>query len=109
MKIETINTMESMLKMDETINANQRNAILKLARLNGDVAAPVGNPVNLARGIYKRKEVGQLIGGRTPRYVDLLARSGQLERCITKGRKRAIGITARSLYDFFERKSNGQN
>jgi hypothetical protein len=50
--------------------------------------------------VFSRAEVAELLGRKTPRYVDLLVSRGLLKRFVPRGNKNSIGITATSLRQF---------
>ena len=97
MEERTVKILEATLRADATIAPADRNRILKIAR--GETAAPAPIGRNEPR-IYSRAEAGKLLGGRTTRFVDSLAKRGLLQKFIAPGNRRAIGITARSLNQF---------
>jgi hypothetical protein len=100
MNRQTEKLLEATLKSDETITPAERNRILKLIARNGE-SAPVqnGNGHSTPR-LYSRAEAAAMLGNKSPRFIDLLARRGLLKRFIPRGNLRGIGITSESLHSF---------
>jgi len=71
-------------KADPTVSLVLRNKILKLA-CNGIEEPHDENRNSIGPRIYSRDEVAQLLGGKSTRYVDQLARRGLLQKFIPRG------------------------
>ena len=93
--------VEATLKLDETISPARRKKFLQF--LAGDPGpAPVQDGNGRSPLIFSRAETGKTLGGKTPRWVDMLCRKGLLVKFVPRGNKRSIGITAASLHRFIE-------
>jgi hypothetical protein len=104
MQLGTLKILEITLKSDSTVATAERNRILKIAR-NGALAGPEtenGHGNNHEPRIFSREEAAKMVGDKTTRFVDLLARRGLLKKFTPKGNKRAIGICGESLRAFIE-------
>lgn len=88
------------VKGDKTINQNTRAKIFTFLR------DPEQKPTAEVNGkqprIHSREQVAAILGGKSPRYIDLLCRNGFLKKFTPKGHKRALGVTAESLDRFLE-------
>jgi hypothetical protein len=101
MQINTIEVLDAVLKTDDTISAAQRKKLLQ--GLRGEPSpAPVQNGDGHSPRIYSRAEAAKLLGGKTCRFIDLLARKGLLKKFVPPGNKRAIGVCGESLHQFIE-------
>ena len=78
MQETTIKILEVTLKSDASITPAERNRILKLLR-NGTLAAPAESGTGHEARIYSRAEAAKLLGDKTTRFIDLLARRGLLK------------------------------
>lgn len=99
MQIHTEKILKATLESDETITPAMRNRILKLIARNGETD-PVQNDNGLAPRIFSREQAAQLMGDKTPRYIDQLCHRGLLQKFIPPGNVRSIGVTAISLNQF---------
>ena len=97
MKTQTIKIFESVMLADDTIAPAERRRILKLVQ-NGDNDA-VQNEHQPEPRIYPREQAAKLIG-RTPRFIDLLAKRGLLKKITPPGNVRSIGVSGDSLRAF---------
>ena|ERR1039458_8655509 len=106
MQDSTLKILDATLKADESITPAERCRFLKLARGEPNVA-PVHNGNSSEPRLYSRAKAAQLLGDRTPRYVDKLAQRGLLKKLTPRGNQRAIGICGDSLRQFIEGTVNG--
>jgi hypothetical protein len=100
MKVQTTRILEATLKSDETIAPAKRNAILRFAR-DGE-AEPVQNIHTPEPVIFSRAAAAKMVGDKTVRYIDLLAKRGLLQKHTPPGNQRSIGITGESLRAFIQ-------
>jgi hypothetical protein len=99
MQAHTLKAWESLLKADETVTTAERNKMIRLAL--GESAPAAAQAVNEHEPrIYSRAEAAKLLGGKSPRYIDLLSKRGLLKKFTPKGNKRAIGVFGESLHAF---------
>jgi len=100
MQAHTVQILAATLRADSTVTSGQRSKILKLARGEEAQSATAQNGNRHEPRIYSREQAAQLLGDRTPRYVDQLCKRGLLKKFTPKGNERAIGITAESFNEF---------
>ena len=102
MQESTIKILDVTLKSDATVAPAERIRILRIARCGENISAPVQSGNIYALRIYSRTEAAKLLGNKTPRYIDKLAKLGLLKKFVPKGNRRAIGICAESIRIFIE-------
>ena len=100
MQTHTVQILDATLRADSTVTSGQRSKILKLARGEEVQSATAQNDNGQPARIYSRAEAAKLVGDKSPRYVDLLAKRGLLQKFTPPGNVRAIGITSASLEAF---------
>lgn len=99
MQVHVLEIISTALHADNTISPAERKKFLR--QLRGEHApAPDGNGNRQPPRIYSRVEAAKLVGDKTPRYIDLLAKRGLLQKFTPPGNVRAIGITSASLEAF---------
>ena len=101
MKDSTMKILDATLKADETVTPAERAWKLKIFRGEAP-SAPVQNGNGHEPRIYSREEAAKMVGDKTTRFVDLLARRGLLKKFTPKGNRRSIGICGESLRAFIE-------
>ena len=99
----TIELIRAGLKTDVTLNAADRTRLVALLR-NGGAQPQSIPPAQDTPRIYSREQAAELLGNRTPRYVDQLCKRGLLKKFVPRGNVRAIGILGESLHQFIEGK-----
>ena len=102
MQTHTVQIIDATLRADSTVTSGKRRKILKLACGEEDQSTAAQNGEAQPPRIYSRVEAAKLVGDKTPRYVDMLAKRGLLKKFIPKGNVRAIGICGESLRAFVE-------
>jgi hypothetical protein len=95
----TIELIRAGLKTDVTLNAADRIRLVALLR-NGGAQSQSLPPAKDTPRIYSREQAAQLLGDRTPRYVDQLCKRGLLKKFTPPGNRRSIGIHSESLLAF---------
>jgi hypothetical protein len=103
MQVHVLEIINTALQADNTVSPAERKKFLR--QLRGEpVPAPDGNGNRQPPRIYSREQAAELLGNRTPRFVDLLTRRGLLKKFTPPGNKRAIGICGESLRQLIEGK-----
>lgn len=101
MKDSTLKICDAAIKADETVTPAERARKLKIIR--GEVPALTSENGNGHEPrIYSREEAAKMVGDKTTRYIDQLARRGLLKKFTPKGNRRSIGICGESLRAFIE-------
>lgn len=102
MKSATKTALVAIINGDTTIDTATAAHLLKIIQQGriepsaSTVKLEQKKMLGLGRKVYTRKEAAQILG-RSPRYIDMLARQGLLEKPIFPGRQRSIGILASDL------------
>lgn len=101
MQEHILQTLDAVLRTDNSISPAQRRKILTVIR-GEPTPAPGGNSNRQPPRIYSREQTAELLGRKSTRYVDKLCRAGLLEKFTAQGNRRSIGITAKSFEQFLE-------
>ena len=99
MQAHTVSILAATLKADSTIAPAERTRLLKMIR-GEPMPASDDNGKRQPPRIFSRQRAAELLGDKTPRFVDLLCRRGLLKKFTPKGNQRAIGICGESLHAF---------